>query len=148
MSDTIIFCDGLCEPTNPKGYACWAYAVLRNGKEVHHAFNCLGHGEGMTNNLAEYSALLHALGYLYRNQIKDATIKTDSQLVVQQVNGNWKCNKEHLRELRDRCRKGMTLTNATLTWVPREQNELADRYSREAYQVAKRRTTVLRPVPA
>ena len=136
--DIIIKCDGLCEPINPGGYACWAYVVLRDGQEIHHAYNCLGHGEGMTNNLAEYHALLHGLAYLYKNKITGAEIKTDSQLVVQQVNGAWKCNKEHLRLLRDRCQKARDLVQAKLEWIPREENEIADSYSRTAYDFARK----------
>ena len=25
----VIFCDGLCEPVNPGGYACWAWLLSR-----------------------------------------------------------------------------------------------------------------------
>lgn len=137
MSDYVIHCDGLCEPINPRGYACWGVVVLQSGKVIDRACGCVGHGEGMTNNIAEYHALLNALAWAFRHSVS-APIKTDSQLVVQQTVGAWKCNKEELRALRDRCRKGIELTGCTLSWVPREENEIADDLSRQAYANARK----------
>lgn len=138
MNQYTIYCDGLCEPQNPNGYACWAFVVLRDGQEIHNDYGCVGHGEGMSNNIAEYNSLLNALYWCHKNKVVGAAIKMDSQLVVNQVNATWKCNKEHLQKLLVRCSKGMQLTESTLAWVPREKNEVADRYSRVAYNQARK----------
>lgn len=136
----IIYCDGLCEPTNPNGYACWAFVVTQNEKVIYHNEGCVGHGEGMTNNIAEYHSLLNALLYCFRSKVFQAQIRMDSQLVVNQVNGDWKCNKESLRQLLARCARGMEIVDANLTWIPREQNEIADKYSRVAYNKSRAKT--------
>ena len=56
-----IYTDGFCEP-NPGGFACWGWVAYdRAGKELQQDFGCLGYGDGMTNNRAEYEAVLQAL---------------------------------------------------------------------------------------
>jgi hypothetical protein len=78
---------------------------------------------------------------------------------VSQVLEKWKCNKEHLKALRKRCwdlldqmslyrcdpEQYRTLSEsgmlddskgvATFQWVPRDQNECADRMAGEAYEI-------------
>ena len=81
----------------------------------------------VTNNMAEYQAVVTAIEYL--RTFKDwpkVAIYTDSQLVVNQVNGEWQCNKIELEAYRDRVRQYIKDTDSTLTWIPREQNALAD----------------------
>src|ERR1039458_6284472 len=53
--------------------------------------------EGLTNNEAEYRALLAVLKYLAEGS--RARIFTDSQLVCQQFNGNWAVNDDKLATL-------------------------------------------------
>jgi|ERR1044072_4652691 ribonuclease HI len=135
-----IYCDGLCEPRNPGGYACCAFVVFRDGERVHERYACIGQGEGMTNNVAEYRAVRAALRWLVQNRNGEtAKVMTDSKLVVEQVNGTWNCNSETLRMLRDDCREAMRATeNVLLLWIPRAQNEEADRLTRIAYAEARR----------
>ena len=67
------------------------------------------------------------------------TKKGDSMLVINQITGSWKCNKEHLQKARDRCKELITKITPQqfeLEWVPREQNEEADALSRKAYEEA------------
>ena len=84
-----------------------------------------------TNNEAEYLALIEALEYLDRNfmQFKDPVVEiyTDSQLVYHQVNGDWRINKPHLRELNKRVQSLLTkLRNLRMTielkWLRRDEN--------------------------
>jgi len=57
-----LWADGLCEPVNPGGFACWGfYAVDAYGQRIGEGRGCLGHGPGMTNNSAEYQAAIEAL---------------------------------------------------------------------------------------
>jgi ribonuclease HI len=134
-----IYCDGLCEPTNPGGHACYGFVALEEGKELAARYGYIGSGEGMTNNLAEYTAVIEALKWGYTQGHRGFTIKTDSQLVVKQVSGEWQIKAGHLRPLAERIRNGMRFCEATtLLWVPREQNTRADRLSRIAYAKAKR----------
>ena len=69
----------------------------------------------MTNNEAEYMALLAGLeAVLGRLEAQDQDpgevlleVRGDSQLVVQQLNGNWKAKNPRMRALRDQARKLM-----------------------------------------
>lgn len=62
----------------------------------------IGHG---TNNIAEYSALLEALLQIKNKEIKVCTIHSDSNLMVQQTVGTWKCNDATLKELNFKAKK-------------------------------------------
>jgi len=69
-------------------------------------------GDGVTNNEAEYDTLVAALESIVKrlaeNKADPATarveIRGDSQLVVNQVMGEWKCSDERMRRRRDRVR--------------------------------------------
>ena len=134
-----IFCDGACEPVNPNGYATWGFVAYgENGFEKHAAHGLIGHGSGMTNQVAEYTAVIEALKWAYKAGYRGFTIKTDSQLVVNQVKGAWKVNAEHLRKFVDRAVKGLQAceSQGRIEWVPREQNMRADELSKLAYKEA------------
>ena len=65
-----VYFDGACEPVNPKGIATYGYVVYRNGKKIREDCGLVGIGQGATNNIAEYTALIKALEYLiYTNRI-------------------------------------------------------------------------------
>jgi ribonuclease HI len=83
-----------------------------------------------TNNEAEYYALLKALELIEKKttgkvtgNIGEALVRSDSKLVVNQVNGEWGVEDEKLIELSDNARdliKKIGLVR--LEWVPREEN--------------------------
>ena len=51
-------------------------------------------GDNVSNNYAEYSALVAALNeLLHRGLTKDVTVKSDSKLLVYQMSGRWKKKK-------------------------------------------------------
>lgn len=133
----IIYCDGLCEP-NPKGIGCWAFLVLcPKSHLIHQEYGNIGNGEGVTNNVAEFQAVLKALDWLISVQDDyEVEIFTDSQLVVNLANGKWTSKKPHLKLLAARAYELLHLTNATLRWIPRKQNEQADSLTRVAYREA------------
>jgi len=138
MSDhlTLTF-DGLCEPRNPGGWACWSWIAYADGQRVAEDAGCLGHGPGMTNNVAEYQAAIEALTWAHQHA-DGASIELcgDSLLVINQVRGQWKCNAEHLQPLRDRMVELVNETGARLKWIPREQNTGADTLCWSAYREA------------
>jgi ribonuclease HI len=87
----------------------------------------------VTNNVAEYTALINALRYV-RDNYSDTpvTICGDSQLIVRQVNGEWDTNEEHLKRLRDTAQDMMEGTKVTLEWMSRDENERADELAKQA----------------
>lgn len=145
-----IYCDGLCEPRNPGGWACWGWlAKGPKGTIVRSAYGCLGHGVEMSNNLAEYEAVLQALRHtanqvaLLRERNISVRVHADSQLVIRQITGEYRVNARHLMDL---CREARDLESyireqgvpIEFIWVPREQNQEADALSRRAYREARR----------
>lgn len=137
MRQILVFCDGSCEPCNPGGYATWGWVAFQGGKEISHGSGCIGHGAGMSNNVAEYAAMLEVLRRAAEKGIS-VSIHTDSQLVVNQVNGKWAVRAPHLQPLRSEASTLLRSTDSTLTWVPREENMRADALSKQAYREATR----------
>jgi ribonuclease HI len=144
-----ISCDGLCEPRNPGGWACWAWlAIGPNGKRLRDAWGCLGHGAEMSNNRAEYQAVIEALRYtVTRTELLAArgvsiVVRSDSQLVINQVVGSWACRTPHLIPLRAEIERLAEELHAAgiavrFAWIPREQNTEADALTRRAYREAR-----------
>jgi ribonuclease HI len=93
-------------------------------------------GEGVSNNFAEYSALVAALNELQRLGIKeDVIIKSDSKLVVNQMNGKWKGKKGgYLEKFREAYGLAKKFERLAFVWIPREKNTEADALSRDAYE--------------
>lgn len=95
------------------------------------------HGEYIgtaTNNVAEYSAVIAALRKLKTligtDKSKDAVveIRTDSELLVKQVNGEYKVKEESLQDLfMELWNLRMDFGKTIFTHVFREQNQDADR---------------------
>lgn len=136
----IAYCDGACEPKNPGGTGTWAYVMIDEvGNEVDRDSGSLGSNPSMTNNIAEYHAVLRALRYAWNMPVVVGKVRTDSKLVVEQVHGRWACNAEHLIPLRDEIRELLCGGEIELEWVPRRRNQRADELSREAYRRATER---------
>ena len=74
--------------------------------------------EEYTNNDMEYSALLRSLDFANDGDI----IYSDSQLVVNQILGNWKINEIKFIKLAHDIYNILIGNNIRLEWVPRAQN--------------------------
>jgi ribonuclease HI len=135
----IIITDGLCEP-NPHGIGTWAVVIFcPHGNLLEQHFDDIGSGEHVTNNVAEYVAVINALIWTVECAPDEPVeIRTDSQLVANQINGKWACNKQHLRELRDDAVELLRQSNAVIRWVPKAETQVADLLTKLAYIKAKR----------
>ena len=79
-------------------------------------------GEKLTNNELEYLAVLYALDYINNRHKKDnVTIYSDSKLIVNQINGEWRITTERLQPLYDKCMKRMT-DKIKIKWIRRDFN--------------------------
>ena len=76
--------------------------------------------KGMTNNEAEYSAVIMALKENKDNNIR---IQSDSQLIVNQLNKNYKIKEDRLRKLAEKVWELCEGRNVTFVWLPREKNK-------------------------
>jgi probable phosphoglycerate mutase len=86
-----------------------------------------------TNNVAEYAGLLAALEWARRRGCSNLVVRSDSQLLVQQMLGNYKVRHPGLRPLYDKAR---ALTGAIrkvrFEHVRRDLNAHADRLANVA----------------
>lgn len=131
-----VYTDGACRVSNP-GQASCAFVVLtgeQDGIVVHKEGFYLG-PELRTNNYAEYMGLLKFLAWAKSNNVKKALIHCDSKLVVEQVNGNWACNKEDLKVLAGVAAELMSEGEYTLVHIRGHHgivgNEMADELCNE-----------------
>jgi ribonuclease HI len=86
-----------------------------------------------TNNVAEYSALLAGLRRAAELGVDELDVVSDSELMVKQMNGEYRVKNEALRELSlEAARLARALGRVTYRNVRRAENELADRLVNEA----------------
>ncbi len=103
-----------------------------------HVLDARGQAIGVaTNNVAEYSGLLAGLEKALELGVTDLDVVSDSELVVKQMQGDYKVKNETLRELNERATDlAGRLEKVTYTAVRRAHNELADRLVNEALDAA------------
>jgi probable phosphoglycerate mutase len=90
-----------------------------------------------TNNVAEYNGLLAALRWAVDHGERDVRIRSDSELLVKQMRGEYKIKHPGLQPLAARARLLlMELGRVTFEHVRREQNTEADRLSNVAMDEA------------
>jgi ribonuclease HI len=86
-----------------------------------------------TNNVAEYTGLLHGLEVAKKLGVSHLEVRGDSKLVVCQVKGEWKCEKPHLKALCARAKELLRAFRAiTLLHVLRDGNAEADALANRA----------------
>ena len=86
-----------------------------------------------SNNVAEYQALIHALRWARTHGARKVRVFSDSELVVRQVNGQYRVKHPDMVPLH---RQATTLMrqfdSTTVSHVRREQNRDADRLANRA----------------
>jgi ribonuclease HI len=137
-----VYFDGLCQPYNPGGIACYAFVIKKDGYNNNNNNNndddddddetCVGQtiysqyglaAEPFTNdasnNVAEYMGIIKALEWLLLlPQLNDDKVKASRIVPLHQT-------------VMSLISKFKVLD---IEWVPREQNMDADRLSNKAYQ--------------
>lgn len=76
-----------------------------------------------TVNEAEYLAVIHALLRAKKLGIVEATLYSDSQLVVRQITGKYRKREPRLQRLSRRVLEARGGMNIEFKWVPREENK-------------------------
>ena len=136
-----VYFDGLCQPINPGGISCYAFVVKRGGRTIYSDYGVAGEpfSEDSTNNVAEYTALVKALQWLLENNLGSTKveIKSDSQLIVNQLRGDYKVKaKRIIRLYKQVLLLKSKFQDIQIRWVPREKNREADRLTNKAYNKA------------
>jgi ribonuclease HI len=87
----------------------------------------------MTNNMAEYEALVRALRKVGDPAGRPINVYTDSQLVAYQVLGKYRIKNEGLKPyLEEALRLMRALPHVAIKYIPREGNRLADKLAKNA----------------
>ena len=108
---------------NP-GPAAAAFVLDRPGEPPVEVGEALGR---TTNNVAEYTALLHALERAKEMQGRRLKILSDSELLVKQMNGDYRVKNEDLKLLYDQAQVLLRkFAEVTIRHIRREDNKRAD----------------------
>ena len=131
MSETkeyILFCDGASRG-NP-GPGSYGYVIFQSDTVVAEGKAKLGN---VTNNFAEYQALISGLAHCQKLGADAVVVKSDSQLLVRQLNGQYKVRSPQIRPLFDQAKKLVDDFNRIeILHIPREENSHADALANEA----------------
>lgn len=127
-----IYTDGACSG-NP-GPAGIGVVMKQEGITVKEISRSIGHS---TNNIAEYSALIHALQEALIMKAEVVHVRSDSELMCQQVNGRYLVKNDGIKNLFGQVQHLKSgFKRFTLTHVRREFNKEADALSRQAVKKA------------
>lgn len=100
------------------------------GQTIAELFGYLG---VQTNNVAEYAALIAALRYAIEGSAVDVEIRSDSELLVRQIQGVYRVKNAGLIPMHEAARRLMArISRVKLVHVPREKNKEADRLANRA----------------
>jgi len=115
---------------NPGPAAC-AFLIFKDGNKVYHEGKKLGMA---TNNVAEYTAVIEGLRKAAEFDY-EVEVFSDSELVIRQLNGEYKIKQPHLKELSYKLREAESrFKTVRYNHRPREDpmQKLADRLVNEA----------------
>ena len=115
---------------NPGSAGFGVHVQDEEGREVASLYGYLG---VQTNNVAEYAGLLAALKWALANKVARLSIRSDSQLLVRQVSGEYRVKNPVLQQLHAAALSMMRqIGRVRVEHVPREQNKDADRLANRA----------------
>lgn len=86
-----------------------------------------------TNNVAEYKALIEALNFAKDFGADEVRVKSDSELVVRQVNGSYMVKDKKLKILlKEVLNLIENFSTFSIIHIPREENKMADNLAKRA----------------
>lgn len=126
----IIYTDG-CSKGNP-GPAAIGVAMYRGEAPTPIFMISDGIGE-TTNNQAEYRALIRALDYAVSIKETEVEVRSDSELIVNQIKGSYRVKKAELIPLYNEAKRlAGLIPKFTINSIPREYNTQADKLANMA----------------
>ena len=129
MSDTATMHIDGASRGNP-GPAAYAVVLARPGLPVVEEADTIG---TTTNNVAEYTALVEGLALAAELGVTTLQVFSDSELIVNQMNGVFKVKHPDMRPLyEEACRLRKQFAQVTIGHVRREQNKRADAIGNDA----------------
>lgn len=128
-TDLIIYTDGVSRG-NPGDAGIGIIIKDASGKVIDEIGRYIGIA---TNNIAEYSALIAALKYAVRHKAGSMKIFSDSELMVKQMNGEYRVKDGNIailfKEAQELLKK---IGSFTIRHIPREENREADKLANRA----------------
>ena len=116
-----VFIDGASDSEDNGGIGI---VLKSNGKNVKNISRSVGK---KTNNEAEYLAMIAGLELALNNNFNEIIIYSDSELLVNQINGKYKVKAKNLRPLFDQVLDVLDeFAKYEVTWIPRDKNGVAD----------------------
>ncbi len=129
MTAVIAYVDGASRG-NPGDAAYGVRVSSTEGVELAAFGDFLG---ARTNNYAEYSGLLAALGWALEHEVHELEVVSDSELMVKQMNGKYRVKSPKLRPLFEEARaRARKLERFRIRHVLRHENVDADRLANAA----------------
>ncbi len=123
-----IYSDGASR--NNPGEAGAGAHIVRDGKTVEGLARYLG---TTTNNIAEYTAAIMGLEYAVKQGARRVRLFADSELLVKQINGQYKVKNEGLKPLHGKVKELIAkIGSVEVQYIPREQNKEADALANRA----------------
>ena len=123
-----IYSDGASR--NNPGEAGAGVYILKDGAPVDGLARYLG---TTTNNIAEYTAAIMGLEYAVEAGARSVKLFADSELLVKQINGQYKVKNEGLKPLHGKVKELIAkLGSVEVQYIPRERNKEADALANKA----------------
>ena len=125
----ILYVDGACRG-NPGPGAIGVVILNNTGHTIRQISGYIG---DTTNNKAEYRALITALEEAAQLGVQHLDIRTDSELLVRQLQQTYRVKSANLRPLYQQAKELLAkFESFDITHIPRENNTVADRLANEA----------------
>ncbi len=113
---------------NPGHAGAGIVATDETGSEIGRWSFYLGE---MTNNMAEYEALVRGLRKARDGGATEVVVRTDSELIARQMSGQYRVKNEGLRPYYEEARVlASAFGHFAIRHIPREENRLADRLAK------------------
>jgi ribonuclease HI len=151
--------DGLCEPANPAGIACYGFVVKNERGMV----SCRAYGlvnsvrpfsPEANSNAAEYGSAIKAMewlvenGYTKNNDDYQILMRGDCQLITRKLKSrDYSPRAARMNPMYDRAimlRSKFPVDSLRFEWIKRDENREADELAKEAYFWALRKYPELR----
>jgi ribonuclease HI len=125
------FFDGAVIPYNPGGHGGFGILIRNDQETIHTDAVYIGRWESLSNNVAEYAGCIAVMRFLLREGISEARIYGDADLVIKQLNGEWKAKRgAYIPYYREAYALRARLPLVEMKWIPREMNYYADDLSK------------------
>ncbi len=140
MTELFLCIDGASKG-NPGAAGIGALLTTPDGETVAEIGEPIGIA---TNNVAEYKALIRGLSEARARGAQRVTVQTDSQLLARQMEGRYKINAPHLRELQQEARAlcGTFPGGVRITHILRAGNARADALANQGARLSAERNTL------